>query len=45
MWQLWGYAPADPDSFYRYFGFENSPPSPRTLMVPLKIARRVLGTT
>jgi len=32
-------------SFYRHFGFESSPLSPGTLMVPLEIARRVLGTT
>jgi GNAT superfamily N-acetyltransferase len=32
-------------SFYRHFGFESSPLSPGTLMVPLEIARRVLGIT
>jgi GNAT superfamily N-acetyltransferase len=32
-------------SFYRHFGFESSPLSASTLMVPLDIARRVLGTT
>jgi GNAT superfamily N-acetyltransferase len=32
-------------SFYRHFGFESSPLSPGTLMVPLEIARRVLGAT
>jgi GNAT superfamily N-acetyltransferase len=32
-------------SFYRHFGFEDAPLSPGTLMVPLEIARRVLGTT
>jgi GNAT superfamily N-acetyltransferase len=32
-------------SFYRHFGFENSPLAPSTLMVPLEVARRVLGTT
>ena len=32
-------------SFYRHFGFESSPLSPSTLMVPLEIARRVLGST
>jgi len=31
-------------SFYRHFGFESSPLSPSTLMVPLDTARRVLGT-
>jgi GNAT superfamily N-acetyltransferase len=32
-------------SFYRHFGFESAPLSPDTLMVPLEIARRVLGAT
>ena len=32
-------------SFYRHFGFESSPLSPSTLMVPLEMARRVLGST
>ena len=31
--------------FYRHFGFEESPLSPDTLMVPLELARRVLGTS
>ena len=30
---------------YRHFGFESSPLSPSTLMLPLETARRVLGTT
>jgi GNAT superfamily N-acetyltransferase len=32
-------------SFYRHFGFETSPLSPDTLMIPLAIARRVLEPT
>jgi GNAT superfamily N-acetyltransferase len=32
-------------SFYRHFGFESSPLSPSTPMLPLETARRVLGTT
>lgn len=31
-------------AFYRHFGFESSPLSPDTLMVPLEVARRVLGS-